>query len=173
MGKPTKKIPLPIELSPQASKLCDVLTHGDEISCALVGASFVDHCLASLIQTHLANSGVTERLLQPSGALGSFGARRMLCYSLKLITKESFQELEIIGDIRNRFAHGFFDISFKDQDIMEFCNKLRAGSQPRGGRPTSRMRYTMAILVLAHTFIMDALAAEESIKTPKNAPEES
>jgi DNA-binding MltR family transcriptional regulator len=67
-----------------------------------------------------------EKLLDPrSGAIGSFAARADLCYCLDLISKDMYQDLITIAEIRNQLAHNYFSLSFSTESVAELCGKLR------------------------------------------------
>lgn len=80
--------------------------------------------MASLLQQYLVNDDTARGLLQPGQGLGDFGTRRQLCYALGLIPKNLSEDLKFIGQIRNRFGHGFFDVRFSDSDIAALHEKL-------------------------------------------------
>src|SRR5262249_49681149 len=126
MSKNLKPLPWPEELSPQSKHVYDVLNGGEDLPCAIVGAAFVDHCLAALLQRVLAARATSVGWLQPGRPLGEYATRRMLCYSLGLIDKAAGEDLDAIGAIRNRFAHRFFEVSFADAEIAKFCGRLKA-----------------------------------------------
>src|SRR5712691_8921693 len=152
-----KRFPRPEELSPQTRQLIDVLQHGNDLACALTGASFLDHCLASLLQKFLSDGETSVGLLQPGKPLGDFAARRMLCYSLGLIGKSVSANLEVIGSIRNKFAHQFFDINFANPDIVDLCDKLNplgidltgVGTKAAKSSLQARDAFTISVALLA------------------------
>ena len=83
-----KKIKVPVEqLSEETKALFDVLNEERDLAVILIATSFLDACLKSLLEQCLLESGVTEKLLSHSGALGAFSARADLCYALGLIPK--------------------------------------------------------------------------------------
>jgi hypothetical protein len=120
-----KPIPWPHDLIPQVDQLCEVLNEGPDLACALIGGTFVDHCLGALLQKYLVKGHPTSRLLQPGKGLGDFGSRRLLCESLGLITGPQSADIEIIGHIRNRFAHHFFDVRFSDEETAKMCDRTK------------------------------------------------
>jgi hypothetical protein len=103
----------------------DGLNHTEDMVCAISATSFVDGAVTSLLGNHFLESGWAEGLLKPvGGALGSIKAKADAAFCLGLISKGCKQNLERIGDIRNRFAHSIEDVSFSDGKVVEFCDGL-------------------------------------------------
>ena len=57
--------------------------------------------------------------------LSSFSARIKTAYCLGLVTKQEFDDLNLIRRIRNRFAHRFHGYTFENQEIIDWCNSLK------------------------------------------------
>ncbi|AQU99756.1 hypothetical protein B2D07_02505 [Desulfococcus multivorans] len=49
-----------------------------------------------------------------------------MAYCLKIIGKSDLQDLEVIGNIRNSFAHKHLSFDFTDSEVEKECNKLNA-----------------------------------------------
>ena len=58
------------------------------------------------------------------GPLSSFAAKAKVAYALALIDEQTKEDLDYIRKIRNEFAHSIKEISFQDNPIREYCNKL-------------------------------------------------
>ena len=119
--------PLPPEsLSSDSEHLYALLNEGADTSAIIVGVSYIDACLASLLAKRLLKSSVTEKLLDSrSGAIGSFAARSDLAYTLALIDKPMYQDLIVLAELRNETAHHHFELSFASEAIVLRCNKLK------------------------------------------------
>ena len=112
-------------LSSESKSLYAALQDEREIACVLLSASFLDHCLATLLHQHFIKSSVGPKMLDPRGGiLGTYAARSDLCYCLGLVAKPVYQNLITIGMIRNRFAHSHLTVSFADDDIERWCLDL-------------------------------------------------
>lgn len=113
------------ELSDDSKRILKTLMGGPDISAVMVGASYLDSCLATLLRAVFHNSNVTEKLLAPNGGfLGTFAARSDLAYVLGKIPKPLYQDLRYIAEIRNFFAHTHFDVDFKNATVKSLCSRL-------------------------------------------------
>lgn len=122
------KPPPPIDtLSDDTQKILDVLNHDSDLSCVLIGTSYLSELLGSAIRTVLRKSNTTENMLTPGkGVLGSFKSRVDLAYCLDIIQKEDRKDLDVIGKIRNSFAHKHLAFDFSDKEVEKECLSLNA-----------------------------------------------
>jgi len=103
----------------------DILNNQPDMMIVVVSVSYVDACLAALLQSFLLSSDATKKLLDPSsGALGSFSARSDAAYAMGLIPKALYQDLQELGKIRNKFAHHHLSLVFSDPSVAQLCQKL-------------------------------------------------
>jgi hypothetical protein len=98
--------------------------------------SYVDDTLKDELKSNLDNTtigdddSVHERLFRTNGPLGSLSSRMALAYSIHLIGKRTLDDLDILRDIRNKFAHFMTLESFKatmrfeSPWVAKECNKL-------------------------------------------------
>jgi len=94
-------------------------------SAAIIGAAFLDEHLKQLLTNFLVDdSKEVGNLLSSESPLGSFGARIRAAYCLGLISRQYFESLKIIKDVRNAFAHQLHGRTFEDKDISDACKKL-------------------------------------------------
>jgi len=106
--------------------------------------------------------------------LGTFGARIDISYCLGLISKEELQDLQIIQDIRNKFAHRLHDISFDDEDIIEACKRLnipqkfRKAGIPLANTESHRDLYLLGFSMLASQIGMRVLEVERERRTRRS-----
>lgn len=117
----------PIEVLSRQSKIVhNVVNNESDIACVLILTSYLDQCVASLLNNFLINkSNTVDKLLNPNGILGTFRARSELIYSLGLIPKSLFENLITIGQIRNRFAHSHLEVDFSNKNIIDLINSLQ------------------------------------------------
>lgn len=115
------------ELNASTQAVYDVLNKESDLPCVLIGTNFLDQILASLLEQIFIKSSVTQKMLSPTGGyLGTFSSRADLAYCLELINKKQYQDLAVIGEIRNKLAHSHLALSFMDQEVIDKCNKLVA-----------------------------------------------
>ena len=83
----------------------EILTERDRAA-AVVAGGFLEAKLTEVLRVSLRDDVDTARqLLKPTGPLGAFGNKVLLGYMLRLYRKESRNDMILIGEIRNRFAH--------------------------------------------------------------------
>lgn len=119
------KIPAIETLSRESQGLYDAVNDERDLPCVLISTSFLDQCLASMLERFFINSSTAKSMLDPrGGSLGTFLARADLCYCLGLIPKGLFQNLRTVGEIRNLFAHSYLSLSFDDSKVATLCESL-------------------------------------------------
>lgn len=97
----------------------------DDRAIAILGATYPDTLLEHLLAAFFVDDErEARRLLKPDGPLGAFGARVSAAYSLGLICRTVRDDLRLIGQIRNKFAHTL-GASFDEDPIRSWCINLR------------------------------------------------
>jgi DNA-binding MltR family transcriptional regulator len=121
-----KRSLFPVEvLSKDTQSFYDVLNNESDLGVVLVAASYIDASLGALLQRFLMESSVATKLLDvKSGPLGSLAPRADACYCLGLVDKWLYQDLLIIAEIRNQFAHHHLALSFAVPEVAQQCEKL-------------------------------------------------
>lgn len=113
------------QLSKESQALLDAVNEEPDLPCVLISTSYLDQCLASLLEQHFIKGKTAIRLLDPRGGpIGNFSVRADLCYCLELIPKDLYQNLKTVAEIRNRFAHSHLSISFGNSEVTRICEKL-------------------------------------------------
>ena len=124
--KSRRKIQHPTKLSEEMQSLFDVINNESDLACVLIGASYLDQALAALLTQYFIESGSVSMLLDPpKGALSTYASRYTLAYCLGLIPKQIFQNLEVIGSIRNIFAHSHLHVKFTNPEVVELVDQLK------------------------------------------------
>lgn len=167
---PRRRPPKPPEaLSPDVQVMYDALNTQPDYVCALICASFMDEALGSLLASRMVAGRVSGELL--GGALGSFGVRAHVAYSLGLIPKRLYENLRKIGQIRNDLAHAYVAGSFQDPKARKLCMGLHLPRVERGfsvgfapgqrasepWRKHPRARFTYVVSMMANRLILTAL----------------
>ena len=98
--------------------------HGESDRSAIVLAgSFAEHYLATYIRHFMIDDPSVERLFEV-GPLSSFDSRINLAYAFRLISEGHRDDLRLVKDIRNRFAHSPQLIDLQRADIKAMVHKL-------------------------------------------------
>ena len=91
---------------------------------ALVAAALLDAQLEDLFRHRLKHN--QERLLGVDGPLATFANRTRFARALEWIDADVEADLNIIRDVRNRFAHSFDrELAFTDPQIEGWCTSIR------------------------------------------------
>jgi hypothetical protein len=88
-----------------------------------MGVTFLDTQLENMLTNFFVDDEQAVTRLLGQG-LGNFAKRTAAAYCLGLICKTVYEDLGIVGKIRNRFAH-LSDTSFEREPIKTWCFALR------------------------------------------------
>jgi len=107
-------------------KFGELLKNESDRGVVLISAELIHNYLTKLFQKRLIlNSKLRKDIIDNSMApLHTFSSKIKMAYSLCLIDKEHYENLECIRQIRNKFAHRIFDASFDDDEIIKWCKKI-------------------------------------------------
>jgi DNA-binding MltR family transcriptional regulator len=171
----SKRTILPAEaLSADTQKLFDVLNNEPDFSVIVVSCAYVDACLGSILEKYLLESSISSKLLDVrSGALGSFAARSDACYSLGLISKKIYQDLLVLGELRNQVAHHHHMLDFSVARVAEACRSLKYAETlerwdmdngelmfEAGQLAEPRVRFVMTVVLLSQRLLLIALGTK-------------
>jgi hypothetical protein len=102
------------------------LKNDSDRAAAIIAGSMIETRLETSILCRTQRDPVIEnRLFQPSGPLGSFATKIELACLLGLITRKAFDDLVIVKDIRNDFAHRLDIKDFQTQSILDRTKNLK------------------------------------------------
>lgn len=141
------------EVSADARQWMSNLEQETDRGGAVVAAAFLDYSLAAMFRAYLVDEkSAIDRLLRPSGPLGTFAARTDLAYCLGLIGTEMRGDLDVIRNIRNEFAHLDKRVSFDMHGIVSKCKKLKTWKRIAVPVPlTFREKFMLtAVLISQH-----------------------
>jgi len=114
------------ELDRQVQEFFSIVNDADDLACVLLSVNYLDEILRTILKTRLKESKVTENILNPSsGFLGTFSARMDMVYCLGMLDKKIYNDLRIIAQIRNIFAHSFDAVSFDSPDVVKLLSKFQ------------------------------------------------
>ena len=92
---------------------------------ALSGSAMLENQLGEILGSFFVPNKGSKILLSDSNApLASFSARAAAALALGLISRDEFEEMNLIRKIRNKFAHNVL-VSFSQRDIAGYCSSLR------------------------------------------------
>ncbi len=170
------------DLSGDSKALFDVLNKESALAAVLIGTSFLDNCLASMIKKSFIKTSVATKLLDSSrGAIGTFSASRDLARCLGLISERIYQDLEIIGEIRNLFAHSHLSLDFDSENVASKCNSLMYAESVLKTMASHyvendknavntidlispRDRFNVTVALIAHRLLVDGLSIKEKVE---------
>ena len=97
-------------------------------ACAVLGAAYIDVKLDELIRASLTvpDKALAESLSGKNGPLSSFSSRINLSYALGLITKSERDDLNLIREVRNAFAHQLHGLTFASPKVASWSKGLAA-----------------------------------------------
>jgi DNA-binding MltR family transcriptional regulator len=174
--------PLKLEdLSEDTRKVYDILNRESDFACVLIGTSYLAELLASAINVSFIESSVSEKLLDPQrGAVGGFATRADLAYCLGLISKNVYQDLIRVAEIRNMFAHKHLALDFGDSTIRKTCEELQAWRfvllgekeevpaepSPKQIQMRARNQFKLSVVFVSSRIHVDALSKRAQSKKP-------
>jgi DNA-binding MltR family transcriptional regulator len=129
------------DLHKESVHLWEVLRAESPLAATLICGAFLDKALAALLMKFFVKGQTAHNILDENkGAISDFFKRANLAYCLGLITSMMLQNLLLIAQIRNVFAHSHKTMDFSHPDVAELCAKLQvpkvAEQIALGGPPT-------------------------------------
>ncbi|WP_269686284.1 MltR family transcriptional regulator [Flavobacterium lacustre] len=135
----------PFQRFPKIMEINRELQKESDRGCCLIASSLLDNELEQLLKCKLIGSKKhKDELFNFNGSIGTFSSKIKLSYSLGLICKEAFRDLEIIRKIRNEFGHSFEVISFDTIKISNEISKLKGQYYKSEIKGSNRQIFTNA-----------------------------
>lgn len=97
--------------------------HSDR-EAAIVGHSLLEAVLEDAVRAHLVPTP-DSRLFANGAPLGSFWGLFTVGHAFGVVGSGLRTELQLLNDIRNKFAHNVRDVRFAAEDVSELCRALR------------------------------------------------
>jgi DNA-binding MltR family transcriptional regulator len=160
------------ESKERGRKVSEILTKETPRGCTLVGAALLDERLLKLIQARMierATANKFDSFFEGYGPLAGFAARTHLAYLVGFIGNSIYQDLCVIRDIRNRFAHSSEDLDFDDERIKANCAKLHHYMKQRIS-DNPRFQFIGAVATL-DTVLEYLIYDSGHVTTPADGPE--
>ncbi|WP_299158351.1 MltR family transcriptional regulator [uncultured Tenacibaculum sp.] len=119
--------------------------------CALLAVSFLEQSIEKCLSKKLIGSKNHKKLLFDfNGPLGNFSNKLSLSYSIGIITKMEYEQLQQIRKVRNTFAHSFEHITFETKEIKDKILNFKLN--PKRSSKTSRKIFISTVFYLLGTF---------------------
>lgn len=159
------------ELSENTPKVIEYLQKESDRGCALVSVAFLDDVLRRLLLESLREGKTTKELLK--GELATIDSRMKMAYVLGHIDRNEYNNLKIICRIRNKFAHFYDEIDFKEDKISKLCQELspRTINAPNSEHypiDNERYRFILAVVEYMNTIQLTTLSLKNSENTMEN-----
>jgi DNA-binding MltR family transcriptional regulator len=138
-----------------------------ERSYAIVGGVELEESLGTLLLSFCVDDKQTEKALEST--LGSFYVRINVAWILGLISRDEYDDLHLIREIRNYFAHGTEGVSFEDKQVAERCGKLKTIRKNHVTNEDALMIYMGSVVVLKE-LLFDRMAS--AIQSKRATPDE-
>ncbi|VVP61625.1 hypothetical protein PS874_06311 [Pseudomonas fluorescens] len=135
----------------------------DDRGLVLSLAAFAEDALGNLLKAFMLPVAASVQLVDGFGApLGNFSSRIKAAYSLGLVTKNQFTDLEQLRKIRNLFAHTWQPISLADQRVSGHIRSMSYASYLQAYPETAdkKLRSSGFALLLALTSAANTLAEQ-------------
>lgn len=100
--------------------------HESDRAAALLACAYLDTQLGRLFTARLVEGARIKALLHHGGVLRSFGAKCEIAYSVGWISADVYADLDLMRQIRNKFAHADdHKLSMKKDPVRGYVRKLR------------------------------------------------
>lgn len=91
----------------------------------IMASDLLDNLLKELLNLKLLGSNNLKKdLFDYSGPLGTFSSRQKLAFSIGLIHRETFDDLEIIRNVRNKFSHSHLHMDFNTEKVRNEIKRM-------------------------------------------------
>jgi DNA-binding MltR family transcriptional regulator len=110
----------------QLNRTFDEVFKQTDRASAIVSSALLEELLERLLLAFLADhTSVKRDLFDGIAPLSTMSAKINLAYHLGLLEQTEFEDLKIIKNVRNDFAHSFEGINFETQRIRDKCVLLK------------------------------------------------
>lgn len=132
-------------------------------ACAVLGAAFLDEHVRALLEAFMVDDPKPVRTLLEHGPLRSFAARVKMAYALGFLAPSEIHDLNLIRNIRNKFAHDLHGAAFASPGVASLCQKLKhCDVVGPDFRPFDiRGRFTLSVVLLAQRIALRRLGIRD------------
>lgn len=94
---------------------------------AILAAAQLDVGLGKMLRSHIVDDSTADKLLlEDRAVLSSLSARLNAAYGFGWLSAMEFNDINIIRDVRNKFAHRLHGLTFETQAIRDRTYKLQS-----------------------------------------------
>jgi hypothetical protein len=127
-----------LEADDYHATLLEIYGGSDRVAAIMSGA-LVEDSLAKVISAYLTDSRDQAALFYDQGApFGTFKARIVAGKAMGLFSASVAEDMDIIRDIRNQFAHALLSIDFLNPHIVAACERMNSKVGLGGIAPNPR-----------------------------------
>ena len=164
-----------LDLTKLIADYADVTKYSDR-DAIIVLTSILEELIERILRKGLciSNKKIEEKLFTFNGALGTFSNKITMVYSLGKISKEAYDDLELLRSYRNECAHNIYHSEIEsnhfNSTINNFCllKKSKARDiEDSEGKATNRFRLVFEVLLLC-LILNKALATTIICVPPEN-----
>jgi DNA-binding MltR family transcriptional regulator len=122
MSKPKPTLPI------QRDAAIESLDAESDRGAAVLAGSLVENALGQYLERYCAAKAgikVVSKLFGPTGPIATFSQRILVATAFGLIERNDQEQLDLIREVRNHFAHDPLSTSFLDAEIQAKTCKLR------------------------------------------------
>lgn len=142
----------------------------DDPSMVLALATFIEDTLGRLLLAYFRNCKATRELVEGFNApLGTLGTRAKAAYAFGLLTKEQYQDIEILRKVRNHFAHNWEGVSLQRSDIQSMIGQLSGytlDQEPIEGGHKEKLLGTLSTCCIELQVFLGRLEHGKALKAP-------
>lgn len=113
---------------------------------AVLAGSYLENHLAIFMQRSMVDDQDKDKWFDGFGPFSTYDQRVVASYAFRLIPKPTKRDFQLIGKIRNYFAHQPKDASFNDSPVVDWVNEL---NYPKTNieelKPSNRDKYLLTI----------------------------
>lgn len=125
--------------------------HGEsDRAAAVLAGSFIECFLAKYIRSELV-ADAKDELFDNNGPFATYSQRVQTAYAFGMISARAKRDLELIGKVRNHFAHHPLKAAFDKAPVVDWCSTLSTAQvfpmpgQEQDKRTDNRNRFIVAI----------------------------
>lgn len=123
-----KGVPSPLEVHNMFGELDRAKGHTGDRATAILGASFLDHALETVLLGRYVPLDPDEQSLlfdgNRGGPLSTFSSKIRVAYAMGIYGPVTRDDLNRIRDIRNAFAHGMIRMDFETKEVVDLCSEF-------------------------------------------------